>query len=573
MSTPTEPLAQKPERVTTTSLLDSIVENNLKQEYAKQLIETEVVNKQFDFEWRLARTFADSGEFDLVKGKTPDQAVASAMAKIQMGKYWGINPADSMRFIRFDRGKPILENEIIAAKLQDAGWEWDLEFSENDRGRCSGCFMYPKRKDGKGGFTPLVGRDGNQVCVQFTEKEASEAMIWEKDKQIRLIDKWNYKSWPEDMYYTKVIARFKRRYAPGVLAGARTADEIGEQYEPPEQTQPEGNPFKPVQRPALEAGAEPQEVPTGKSVNGYEQSKAKEQESLEQAKAASQPMAAEPAKSELPKGGKSGTRSHVDPKPKAEPEKPAPATQEGTTKADDDYLPPILQGKAEAAPGPVLVQPSPAVKEALAEAKAAPPIPQLDRFKGIAGELAKVGTRDSKAVQKAVQEFILAFTNMPKYLPQPQDKYNDPLDFLELISKRFGIAFLQDPHKMGLDVGVGWRELQKKVDGWQAEGKTIAKQVALKHFPDGPDLVVALIDTAQGEGELPEVELACLLWICLWSSEKTAIAFKNAADAKGVTMQDFCAPLAIAPTEGEILTLIAGGQKSVDGQDGKLWEE
>lgn len=231
-------------RAKMSTLLESIADAGVRQDYARELVRIEVDRQKLGYDRTLAEIFADSGEFDGIKGKTPEQAVSSAMARIQVGKFWGINPADSMRFIRFDRGKPVLENEIIAAKLQESGWEWDLEYDRDARGICIGCHLYPKKLNRETGkHDPLLDRAGNPVVISFTKTEADNAFIWEKDKQIRLSDKWNFKSWPEDMYFWRCISRFKRRHATGVLVGARTMDEAQEQYEPPTPEAKPANPY------------------------------------------------------------------------------------------------------------------------------------------------------------------------------------------------------------------------------------------------------------------------------------------------------------------------------------------
>lgn len=231
-------------RAKMSTLLESIADAGVRQDYARELVRIEVDRQKLGYDRTLAEIFADSGEFDGIKGKTPEQAVSSAMARIQVGKFWGINPADSMRFIRFDRGKPVLENEIIAAKLQESGWEWDLEYDRDARGICTGCHLYPRKLNRETGkHDPLLDRAGNPVVISFTKTEADNAFIWEKDKQIRLSDKWNFKSWPEDMYFWRCISRFKRRHATGVLVGARTMDEAQEQYEPPTPEVKPPNPY------------------------------------------------------------------------------------------------------------------------------------------------------------------------------------------------------------------------------------------------------------------------------------------------------------------------------------------
>ncbi len=219
-------------RRATIQLLEIIGETELRQSYAKDLIAQEVSRDAFDQDWRLARVFAQSGIFEEVKNQTPEQAIATAMTKIRMGRAWGINEADAMRFIFFQNGKPSIENELIAAKLQQAGWDWDIEWSKDEKSsRCTGCKLWAKRADPMGVYQPRLDKNGKQVSVEFTEAMASQVKIWEKGSQITLLEKWNYKSWPQDMYFSKAIARFKRRLAPGILSGAITKDEA-EEMEP-----------------------------------------------------------------------------------------------------------------------------------------------------------------------------------------------------------------------------------------------------------------------------------------------------------------------------------------------------
>jgi hypothetical protein len=181
------------------------------------------------------------------------------MVKIQLGRAWGFNAADSMRYIYFTNGRPSVENEIVAAKLQQAGYDWDTDWHEEDiqhKGRaakkCIGCTLWLKKwNGGERRFMPVLDRNGEPVSVSFTQYDADTAQIWEKGKQIPLSSKWNFQSWGSDMYYWRTISRLKKYHAPNVLRGGVSREEALEMIPvenlpvellPPELRQPEQPP-------------------------------------------------------------------------------------------------------------------------------------------------------------------------------------------------------------------------------------------------------------------------------------------------------------------------------------------
>lgn len=236
-------------RTSNAELLRMIVESgdNAKS-YAQQVVEAELVRDTFDQDWRMAKIFAMSGKFADLQGRA-DANIATAMAKIQLGRSWGMGAADSMRYIYFTNGKPNIETELLAAKLMDAGYSWDVAYDYDEKtSRCVGATIFPKfkgesmmmrrrRKDTTPMLMPSVGvvpgtslNDWIDVPleVSFTKKDADGAMIWEKGKQIKLSEKWNFVSWPEDMMFWRALSRFRRRHATNVLGGAMTKDEASE---------------------------------------------------------------------------------------------------------------------------------------------------------------------------------------------------------------------------------------------------------------------------------------------------------------------------------------------------------
>ena len=236
-----------PERRTRTNkeLLDFIVETGESgRDYARQVVQQEIAKDLFDQDWRLARVFAESNVFEDIKNISPQQAIATAMAKIQLGRNWNIEPADAMQFIYFTNGRPAVMTELFAARLKLAGYEWDFahDYEESKdpkvrRRKCIGCTIFPKKWNPKTGkFEPLTMKRRTDsgafeevpLEVSFDIGDAEGAMIHEKGGMKKLSEKWNYQSWGEDMYTWRAIAKFRRRYAPQILTGALLPFEAAE---------------------------------------------------------------------------------------------------------------------------------------------------------------------------------------------------------------------------------------------------------------------------------------------------------------------------------------------------------
>ncbi len=207
--TTTAPVQPTPARRGNFELLELIMQAGEQdgKAYAKEILDVEVQRSQLNQDHNLATVFYDSGIFSDLKGKTPDQGIATAIAKIQIGRAWQMNAGDAMQFIYFDRnGKPQVQNEYIAARLKRAGWDWKIQWLQ-DGDRSTGCVLWPTF-EGKA----VTDKDGAPVSVSFTEKEAQDAGLLSKDGA--------WKTYKKDMYFWKCIARLKRQYATDVLTGA-----------------------------------------------------------------------------------------------------------------------------------------------------------------------------------------------------------------------------------------------------------------------------------------------------------------------------------------------------------------
>ena len=256
------PAAPAPERVQ----LDQIM--HLPADERKPMLEIVQARQRFAYWNGIATVLVRSGQFDDLKGMNHEQAVATAMCKIVLGHEWGLSPADAVRYVYFVNGKPAVENEIIANRLQAAGYDWDVEWmevAEPYKGqtvqRCIGCRLWLKKWNAEERrYLPVLDRNKQEVSVAYTEADAARARYYDKGTKKPLLEKATYQENPRDMYYWKTIARVKKFHAPHVLGGVVSRDEALELLptsgpmmpdmlppglEPPDEPAPELPPRKP----------------------------------------------------------------------------------------------------------------------------------------------------------------------------------------------------------------------------------------------------------------------------------------------------------------------------------------
>jgi hypothetical protein len=220
----TKPVQPAP-RVPLNEMLALVRDTELVATYGREIIESQLAVNRFDQQWRLARVFSESGMF------SDAQEINRAMAKIKIGESWNMNPADAMQFIDVFTGHPSVRNEYLAAKMRDAGLDWEIEWHRDEKGVCTGCTLWPLRLSPSGQWEEITERkDGQKIpaSVSFTKAHAEKVKVKEDGKFITLAEKATYQAYPEDLYFSKAIARLKRRYASNVLSGMITRDEAEE---------------------------------------------------------------------------------------------------------------------------------------------------------------------------------------------------------------------------------------------------------------------------------------------------------------------------------------------------------
>lgn len=200
--------------------------------FAQQIVAREVAATLFDQDARLAQSFAMSGLFENLRGVTPQEAMCKAMSFVQLGRSWGMEPADALQYIQFYAGKPSVANEYIAAKMRDAGLDWRFKYHRDASGECIGCTLYPLRRQADGSYQPImdIGENGEDVVasVSFRKTDAQRIRTKEYGKEITLDQKSTYQAFPEDLYYWKCIVRLKRRYCTNIFSAVPSQSEAEE---------------------------------------------------------------------------------------------------------------------------------------------------------------------------------------------------------------------------------------------------------------------------------------------------------------------------------------------------------
>lgn len=176
------------------TLLESVIEDH--EARARERFEQR--KEEFEFNQRLARTFAASGCFADIKGCTENEAIAKALVKIELGAAMGFSPAESMTGIDIIQGRVAVGANLRAARMQRAGFSW--RFAQMDSRGCAVRLYFRGQ--------PLMDEAGGPAVVSYTEDDA---------KLAKLVGKDNYVKNPSDMYFARCITRAQRRYAPGVL--------------------------------------------------------------------------------------------------------------------------------------------------------------------------------------------------------------------------------------------------------------------------------------------------------------------------------------------------------------------
>jgi hypothetical protein len=227
-----EPAPPTPPRITVAEL-STLPHSPERTHWINGIVQIELDRLAYLNDLKLARQFALAGVLDDIKGATIDQATAQAFLKIRTGRDLGLSPTDSLQSIYFAaNGKPSLQNDIFASKLQEAGYSWDADFEEGEVKDAKGhatkvtvkCTLWLLRANPlTQQMEPVLYTQGTQkgqpISESFSMEDARSVRIWEKQQVKLLSEKWNFQSWPRNMLYWRAMSRLRQFHFPHILRG------------------------------------------------------------------------------------------------------------------------------------------------------------------------------------------------------------------------------------------------------------------------------------------------------------------------------------------------------------------
>jgi hypothetical protein len=155
-------------------LLHAIVDETTK----KQFLESIVERRRLQDSRAMAGYFAQSGFFK------DASSLAQAFTKIELGKSWGLNAAESMKSVVMVNQRPFCQNDAVAARLASAGWSWKVQWLGAPPPKTTGCRLHLSFKGAR-----YVDQDGQPVTVEFTMEMASSITIFEGGARVSLTKK------------------------------------------------------------------------------------------------------------------------------------------------------------------------------------------------------------------------------------------------------------------------------------------------------------------------------------------------------------------------------------------------
>ncbi len=169
----------------------------------------------YDKDMQIATALAKAQVFPAAKD------AFKAYAAILIGRDLGMGHAEAMMNVEFGaQGKPVISVHWQAAQIRRAGHNFEIPVLSPTQ--CMVHFF--RRIPGEG--LKKVGQVGTELS------ELKKIAIHDKNQNGRatLGDKWNYRSWGEDMLYAFCMRRGMRRYYPELMLGyaGSEADDIPE---------------------------------------------------------------------------------------------------------------------------------------------------------------------------------------------------------------------------------------------------------------------------------------------------------------------------------------------------------
>lgn len=209
---PIERAEQTQEQPANGHTLDSVIDATLRQKAETIRIK----EAEFAFQQRRAQMFMASGLFSTTRDATPTQAVAQAMARIELGESMGFTAAESLQGIYIVSGQLCIASALRASRFQGAGYSWDIDWhwsGQAEASECTGCTLWLKYRE-----KPLLDRAGKPVKVSYLKADAQKMLTKMDGKRVSILEKDNWKMTPQNMYFARVVTNAQRWYGAGVLS-------------------------------------------------------------------------------------------------------------------------------------------------------------------------------------------------------------------------------------------------------------------------------------------------------------------------------------------------------------------
>ena len=161
-----------------------------------------IINNKLHEVTEYGKMFAESGVFPDIK------SAAQGAVKILAGREIGLSPMQSINSFFFVSGRIAMVSQAMAALIKKSG-KYDYQILSQSSEGCTIAFF---KLDDKGGREKI----GEST---FDKAKAARASIINKD---------NYRNYPENMYFSRALANGARWYCPDAISGFYAVEELSD---------------------------------------------------------------------------------------------------------------------------------------------------------------------------------------------------------------------------------------------------------------------------------------------------------------------------------------------------------
>ena len=179
-----------------------------------------------------------------------------------------------------------------------------------------------------------------------------------------------------------------------------------------------------------------------------------------------------------------------------------------------------------------------------------------ERLEAIKAKLAAEHKKPEDVVFTALVAFIKAFLHVDRIPKAPDPLYEAHLSHIEQFAAQYGGQMLAHPKEEGEKAGDSLKIFVRKIDAWPAKIKDLAKQVAVKYYPDE---VMNLLEFMEIDG-LTEPSLDAFMFLYLLRISRNSLAaVRKAAVERKVSISAVVGNLDLdVADEKAVLSAVAG---------------